>query len=430
MTAYRMAALKRLPNVELINDVELTAVEIERNGADAVVLATGSHWATDGLNALHARAASRAPRQSPRTCSRPSRSCSRASARAPGRIVVYDGDGYLVAGALAELLAREGREVELVTGYDDDRAVLRRDARGRARARAPARVRRRHAHRHGADGASTPGSLTLRRRRRRAARAARPPASCSSPSASRTTRSSTSSTAAAQAVFRIGDCVAPRLLAEAVFDGHRLAREIDCDDPEVALPYLRERVGDSDELPPAPDACAAGLPAAAARARAARLRVHRGRGRCGRAHRRAAARGRARRRSSRWAAARATRSSAAGRWPSATERAWRSRGRRSRPAARRARSWWAPRATRSPRAPTWLSASRARCRTSSAWPDSADRRGRQSRPRGAHLRARRSRRGRRRRRAGRRAARAHRAGGTGALNPFASPPGGIPPFRH
>ena len=54
-------------------------------------------------------------------------------------------------------------------------------------------------------------------------------------------------------VFRIGDCVAPRLLAEAVFDGHRLAREIDGDDPEVALPYLRERVGDSAVLPAAGD---------------------------------------------------------------------------------------------------------------------------------------------------------------------------------
>jgi electron transfer flavoprotein alpha subunit len=53
-----------------------------------------------------------------------------------------------------------------------------------------------------------------------------------------------------EAVFRVGDCVAPRLLAEAVFDGHRLAREIDSDDPEIALPYLRERVGDSADLPP------------------------------------------------------------------------------------------------------------------------------------------------------------------------------------
>ena len=59
-------------------------------------------------------------------------------------------------------------------------------------------------------------------------------------------------TAVARGLFRIGDCVAPRLIAEAIFDGHRLAREIDGDDPEVALPYLRERVGDSAELPQAP----------------------------------------------------------------------------------------------------------------------------------------------------------------------------------
>ena len=42
-------------------------------------------------------------------------------------------------------------------------------------------------------------------------------------------------------VYRIGDCVAPRLIADAIFDGHRLGREIDGPDPAVALPYLRER---------------------------------------------------------------------------------------------------------------------------------------------------------------------------------------------
>jgi len=41
-------------------------------------------------------------------------------------------------------------------------------------------------------------------------------------------------------VYRIGDAVAPRLLSEAVFDGHRLARELDRPDPAVPLPYLRE----------------------------------------------------------------------------------------------------------------------------------------------------------------------------------------------
>ncbi len=29
--------------------------------------------------------------------------------------------------------------------------------------------------------------------------------------------------------------------SEAVFDGHRLARELDGSDPSVPLPYLRER---------------------------------------------------------------------------------------------------------------------------------------------------------------------------------------------
>src|SRR4029079_2899746 len=52
LTAYRMAALRRMPNVELVNDCELSGAEIAADGASAVVLATGSAWATDGLNAF------------------------------------------------------------------------------------------------------------------------------------------------------------------------------------------------------------------------------------------------------------------------------------------------------------------------------------------------------------------------------------------
>ena len=43
------------------------------------------------------------------------------------------------------------------------------------------------------------------------------------------------------ALYRIGDCVAPRLIADVIFDGHRLAREIDSENPAVPLPYKRER---------------------------------------------------------------------------------------------------------------------------------------------------------------------------------------------
>ena len=46
------------------------------------------------------------------------------------------------------------------------------------------------------------------------------------------------SSARVEAVHAIGDCVAPRLIADAIFDGHRLAREIDSPDPSrpTALP--------------------------------------------------------------------------------------------------------------------------------------------------------------------------------------------------
>jgi dimethylamine/trimethylamine dehydrogenase len=49
--------------------------------------------------------------------------------------------------------------------------------------------------------------------------------------------------AGVQRVLRIGDCVAPRLIADAIFDGHRLGREIDSPDPAQPLPHLRERPG-------------------------------------------------------------------------------------------------------------------------------------------------------------------------------------------
>ncbi len=44
-----------------------------------------------------------------------------------------------------------------------------------------------------------------------------------------------------KAVYRIGDCHAPRLIADCVFDGHRLAREFESVDPQYPKPWIRER---------------------------------------------------------------------------------------------------------------------------------------------------------------------------------------------
>jgi dimethylamine/trimethylamine dehydrogenase len=52
-----------------------------------------------------------------------------------------------------------------------------------------------------------------------------------------------------RSLYRIGDCVVPRIAAECIFDGHRLGREIDSPNPATALPYIREHrvLGARDE---------------------------------------------------------------------------------------------------------------------------------------------------------------------------------------
>jgi dimethylamine/trimethylamine dehydrogenase len=247
VTAYRMAALKRLPNVELIYDRELTAAELEHDGADAIVLATGSRWSADGLNGF-----TRAPLPGAGAAHvlTPEQIVLEGLRPPAGRTVVYDGDGYLVAGAIAELLAREGREVELVTGFETIApfcAETLEDVLVRARLHECGVEMRTGAVVTGIESGRVVG----------ADRDGEPLAIAAAGVVLATQRVSSDALfheldARRSGVFRIGDCVAPRLLAEVVFDGQRLAREIDAGDPEVALPYLRERVGDSAQLPEAP----------------------------------------------------------------------------------------------------------------------------------------------------------------------------------
>jgi dimethylamine/trimethylamine dehydrogenase len=42
-------------------------------------------------------------------------------------------------------------------------------------------------------------------------------------------------------VVRSGDCLAPRYLADAIFDGHRIAREFESANPERPMAIIRER---------------------------------------------------------------------------------------------------------------------------------------------------------------------------------------------
>ena len=107
VAAYRTVQARRLGNLEIELGHRWTAADVAESGADIVVVATGSRWATDGLNSATrgpipgadaALAHVLTPEQIVLDGKRP-----------PGsRVVVYDCDGYYAAPAVAELLARRG----------------------------------------------------------------------------------------------------------------------------------------------------------------------------------------------------------------------------------------------------------------------------------------------------------------------------------
>jgi len=58
-----------------------------------------------------------------------------------------------------------------------------------------------------------------------------------------------------EAIYQIGDCKAPMQALQAMFEGHRLAREFDGPHPEYPLPWIRERqVWGHDTFPKLGDA--------------------------------------------------------------------------------------------------------------------------------------------------------------------------------
>ena len=247
LVAYRAVQLKRLPGIEVTAGRELDADEIRGWGADVVVLATGSRWAGDGLNGFTRTPIPGADDALPHVLT-PEQVLIEGK-RPPGpRVVVYDGDGYFAAAGLAELLAGEGHEVELVTGYDTVApfaAETLEDVLTRSRLHEAGVAMRSGTTLTGIEPGRVDGEDEF----------GEPFAIAADAVVLVTQRISRDRLyneldGTLPRVYRVGDCVAPRILAEVVFDGHRLAREIDQPDPEVALPYLRERP--MQDPPPAP----------------------------------------------------------------------------------------------------------------------------------------------------------------------------------
>jgi len=241
---WRMIQLARLGGVEVITGRRLAAADILDYGADLVVIATGSAWRGDGVQPGYPDPMPGASPGLPHVLT-PEQAC--AGQRPPGpRVVVYDTDGYYVAPGVAELLAAEGLEVTVVTTFSVLSPVSDQTLEGD--------MLRAHLHRAGVRviHATTitgidAGSVTGHDRHGE-------PWSMACDGIVLVTQQVSHDTlytelaggpalaaAGISGLYRIGDAVAPRLISEAVFDGHRLAREIDAEDPAQPAPFLRER---------------------------------------------------------------------------------------------------------------------------------------------------------------------------------------------
>ncbi|MEP6640904.1 MAG: FAD-dependent oxidoreductase [Gaiellales bacterium] len=243
---YRRVQIDRLANLEFVPNTPLDADAARGYGAEIVVVATGAQWSADGLNGMTRATIPGAgaglghvltPEQVLVDGLRP-----------PGRrVVVVDYEGYFTGAGVAEVLRAEDREVTIVTCFDlvapyCDQTLEGVRLRGRLHGLGIAARR----------GATVveidPEGVTARDEFGAEFRLAADGVVLVTQRLSDDAlyRALQADPAAieregVEGVHAIGDCVAPRLIADAIFDGHRLAREIDSPDPSRPLPYLRER---------------------------------------------------------------------------------------------------------------------------------------------------------------------------------------------
>ena len=115
---YRIGQLQRhYRNVDISLQSEITPDDALCHGFTEILVATGARWRKDGVGRWHTSAiplADEASVLTPDDVLTGDHPLCRSGA-APRRILVFDDDHYYLGGVLAELLAKVGHEVRLVT---------------------------------------------------------------------------------------------------------------------------------------------------------------------------------------------------------------------------------------------------------------------------------------------------------------------------
>jgi dimethylamine/trimethylamine dehydrogenase len=239
---YRKGQLAHLSNVQLAMESEVTADEVLAYGFEHIAVATGSRWRADGVGRTHTYPLELAGLEvlTPDDLL--------TGVRPQGdRVVVFDDDEYFMGGVLAELLAREGRQVTLVTPAAHASAWT-------INTMEQPRIQRRllelgvtlelsHTLSGSSVGAARVACVYTARERELGCDSlvlvtARLPNDGIGEDLLR--RRSEWAAAGVRSVRIVGDAYAPGTIANAVWDGHRFAEELDDPGAGDAVPYRRE----------------------------------------------------------------------------------------------------------------------------------------------------------------------------------------------
>jgi dimethylamine/trimethylamine dehydrogenase len=243
---YRKIQLDKLANVEVHTGARLTSDAIRDYGADIVVIATGASWTGDGLNAVTHEPILGADASLPHVLT-PEQVMISGKRPTGRRVAIYDCEGYFMAAGLAEKLAGEGYKVDLLSALETISPHSDETLEGS--------LLRQHLHDIGVSMQANVSLDAIHEGSLQCSSFGDPVEIGADAVVLVTQRISNDEiylelrsdpvslrSAGVEALYRIGDCVAPRLLADVAFDGHRLGREIDSANPAIPLPYLRERL--------------------------------------------------------------------------------------------------------------------------------------------------------------------------------------------
>ena len=244
---YRKKQLAKLDNVEVHTGRRLDAAGVRDWDADIVVVATGASWRTDGMNPATHETIPGADATLPWQAT--PKEIALGTKRLTGRILVLETEAYHMGASMCQRLASEGHEVFFLTQMDSfmdymeftlEAPMMHRDLHRLGVQMYPATMVERidpgHVtafnmwHEERKEHFAVDGVVLVTQR-------------ASNDALYHELKADREALTAAgiDELYLIGDASAPRMPPDAIFDGHRLAREIDSPNPAIPLPFIRER---------------------------------------------------------------------------------------------------------------------------------------------------------------------------------------------